>query len=83
MLNGEQNTLDQYGVGDPAVVKLPKGGYLMVYKTWIESPVKAGTQTQIKMATEEIPVYPVSSTYTVPANLKSAINLAEEIPVES
>ncbi|RLA85008.1 MAG: hypothetical protein DRG31_04080 [Deltaproteobacteria bacterium] len=38
VLAGGENSLDQYGVGDPAVAKLPSGGYIMVYKTWIQKP---------------------------------------------
>ncbi|RLI18027.1 hypothetical protein DRO49_02810 [Candidatus Bathyarchaeota archaeon] len=35
---GPQGSLDAYGVGDPAVAELPDGGYIMIYKTWIEPP---------------------------------------------
>jgi len=34
---GEPGSPDQYGVGDPSVVKF-QGGYVMVYKTWINPP---------------------------------------------
>jgi len=42
VLAGGENSLDQYGVGDPAVAKLPEGGYIMVYKTWIQKPKQGG-----------------------------------------
>ncbi len=42
VLFGEEGSLDQYGVGDPAVAKLPGGGYIMVYKTWIQKPKRGG-----------------------------------------
>lgn len=35
---GEPGSLDEFGTADPAVVKLPQGGYLMFYKTWINPP---------------------------------------------
>jgi len=35
---GSPGSLDAYGVGDPAVAELPDGGYIMIYKTWIEPP---------------------------------------------
>ena len=33
--SGQPGSLDEYGVADPAVAKLPNGTYIMVYKTWI------------------------------------------------
>jgi hypothetical protein len=33
---GPQGSLDQKGVADPTVIKLPNGIYKMFYKTWIE-----------------------------------------------
>jgi len=35
---GQEGSLDEYGVGDPAVAKLPDGTYVMIYKTWIQKP---------------------------------------------
>ena len=32
---GQLGSLDEYGVADPSVARLPNGTYIMVYKTWI------------------------------------------------
>ena len=37
---GEKGSLDEYGVAEPAVAKLPDGSYVMIYKTWIEKPAE-------------------------------------------
>ena len=41
---GPPRSLDEYGVADPAVARLPDGTYVMFYKTWIQRPVKLGSK---------------------------------------
>jgi len=40
---GGKAALDQWGVGDPAVVKMPDGTFRMYYKTFISSSMSNGT----------------------------------------
>ncbi len=41
---GQPGTLDEFGVADPAVVELPDGSYLMIYKSWITQPFIGGVE---------------------------------------
>ncbi|RLE48536.1 MAG: hypothetical protein DRJ33_08910, partial [Candidatus Methanomethylicota archaeon] len=50
---GSEGSLDQDGVADPAVVKLPEGGYLMFYKTWIIQSIAEATEAATKISETE------------------------------
>ena len=47
---GSEGSLDRDGVADPAVIRLPEGGYLMFYKTWITQ----STAEAIEVSTENL-----------------------------
>jgi len=57
VLASEEDSLDQYGVGDPAVAKLPSGGYIMAYKTWIQKPKQCESSLESKAEKGQIPEF--------------------------
>ncbi|MBS7615064.1 hypothetical protein KEJ18_04965 [Candidatus Bathyarchaeota archaeon] len=52
---GGEGTLDHWGVGDPAVVRMPDGTYRMYYKTYIEPNIPNGG----------VPPPPISGSFSV------------------